>query len=100
MYDDLTCSEAWLEPAGDAPLPGGPWAYRLFVGGSGFVNRAVGLYATVGDMDVELIMISPGGGGFTGFLREAPAEGAALRVGWMTGPLIETGIVFNPPGDA
>lgn len=100
MREDLTFSVAWFEPLDDADLPSDDWTYQLHVLGSGFVHRAAGLLATVGEVDVEQIMINPDSDGFSGLLRQAPPEGAPLRVGWMDGPMIETGIVFNSPGDA
>jgi hypothetical protein len=100
MRDNLTVTAAWLEPVAEAGLPDDSWPYQLFVLGSGFVQRAAGLLASVGDEPLELVMINPEGDGFTGLLRAAPAEGAVLRFGWMDGPMIETAIVFHAPGDA
>ncbi|GAA0528084.1 hypothetical protein FHS83_002263 [Rhizomicrobium palustre] len=100
MLEPITVSSGWFQPTGGLDLPDGTWPYRLHVMGSGFAHRAIPLVAVVGGVELELIMVNSEGDGFAGLLREAPAEGAVLSVGWLDGPLIETSVQFHSGGVA
>ncbi len=79
-----------------APNPnasGGPWVLQVFAQGSGFVERALPLMATVGNVVVQAIFQSPSGDGFMGFLDTMPNNGDMLSVGY--GQVAPTGIQYQ-----
>lgn len=95
MLEDMTVAFAWFEPLEGLDLPGGTWPFQLHVVGTGFAPRAVPLAVTVGNLEVVNVRVNSGGGGFSGLLREKPAEGAVLMVGWLDGPMMETNVTFH-----
>jgi hypothetical protein len=80
----------------DENMIGGPWALCVFAQGNGFVDRAIPLSATVGDVLVEAIYQSPAGDGFIGFLASVPADGAVLSIGY--DELVPTSVVYQSGG--
>jgi hypothetical protein len=83
----------FLPPPEGAPF--GPWALYVSVQGDGYVERAIMLSATVGDIPVQMIYQSPGGDGFIGFLATVPPDGAVLSIGYEQ--LAPTSIVYQSP---
>jgi len=90
--DEPTATAIQFAPA-DNDAPGGPWALRVFVTGTGFVERAVGLTAGVGAVPVQGIFQFPDGSGFAGYLPTTPNDGDALFLGY--DQLTLTNLVFQ-----
>lgn len=83
----------------DAPFEGAPpgVVLRIEAQGSNFVYRVAPIVARVGSVIVENLVVNLEGDGFVGQLRALPNAGDPLLVGYLDLPLIETGIVYNPP---
>ncbi len=77
------------------PEPGAQlgWQVRVRFAGTGFVQAAIPLVATVGDLPVEGLIVLEGGA--MGFLREIPPAGARLRVGYLDTGLEDTGFTYS-----
>jgi hypothetical protein len=93
MPPNVTAAQ-FLPP--DDNMIGGPWALYMSAQGDGFVERAIPLSATVGDVPVEAIYQSPAGDGFMGFLASVPADGAVLSIGY--DELVPTAVVYHASG--
>lgn len=78
----------------DPDSPGGPWALRVYVTGTGFVPVGTLLMATVGSVTIEGIFLLPDGSGFAGYLASTPNDGDALSVGYSV--LTVTDLLFHP----
>ena len=90
----ITVASANFEVLAMPPIP--EWIVRVSVKGTGFVNRAVPLGATVGSVPVEGIVLDLDGGGFVGYLATQPPDGSTLQVGYLDAEeLTNTGITFN-----
>ncbi len=63
-------------------VPGGPWAMRVSVSGTGFDPRGLALMASVGAVPVQGVVLDPDGSGFSGYLATTPADGDALAIGF------------------
>jgi hypothetical protein len=87
----LATTISFSEP--DPATPGGPWVAMVTVSGSGFVTRALALFAFIGDVDVQNIVLSPDASGFTGLLATLPNDGDALSVGFSN--LMTTDLVYH-----
>jgi hypothetical protein len=94
MSDTPTATEALFEV-----LEGEPWPLRVHVSGTGYVARALPLVASVGDVVVQQIRTWADESGFTGVLRELPADGDVLRIGWADDELVATPVVFQGGGN-
>lgn len=69
---------------------------RIRIIGQEMDLRAVPIVAEVGSQAVDFIVPLLDGSGVQGFLADEPAVNDALRIGYADGPLIETGITYNP----
>jgi hypothetical protein len=78
----------------DADAPGGPWALRVYVTGSGFVAIGTLLMATVGAVSIEGVFLFPDGSGFAGYLASTPNDGDTLSMGYSQ--LTPTDLAFHP----
>lgn len=78
----------------DTEAPGGPWALRVFVTGTGFVARATGLTAAVGAVPVQGIFLYPDSSGFAGYLASTPNDGDSLSLGF--DQVTVTDLAFQP----
>ena len=78
------------------PVDGG-FVGRVVVFGANIPITGSALQATIGEVNVEQTVVSPGGHGFSGFVREEPADGASLsiRIGAIS---IETDIQYDSGG--
>lgn len=63
--------------------PPGPWVMRVTIEGDGFEDRAMPLVATVGELTVHVLRVSPDGKRASGLLTEVPPEGARLSIGYL-----------------
>jgi hypothetical protein len=90
-----TVSDAQFQQP-DPNAIGGPWALMIFAHGDGFEERALPLRAVVGTVAVQMIIQSPDGNGFIGFLATSPAEGDVLSIGYED--LSPTSVVFHGGG--
>ncbi|MQA95350.1 MAG: hypothetical protein GEV11_12130 [Streptosporangiales bacterium] len=70
------------------------WKLRVHVFGSGFETRGLSLAAKVGDLEVEGIFSADPAEGFTGYLRDQPAQNSRLRVGYVGTALVDTDVRF------
>lgn len=84
-----------FELLAEPPIP--EWVVRVTVKGSGFEIRAVPVGARVGEIPVEGIMLAADESGFTGYLSAEPPDGSPLLVGFLEGPLTDTGLVYHAP---
>jgi hypothetical protein len=76
--------------------PPSPWVIRIFMQGEGFEDRVAPLVATVGDVEVDMLRVSPDGAAASGLLAKVPPEGAPLRIGYLNDPeLSSTDITFH-----
>ncbi|MGD0452777.1 MAG: hypothetical protein ABSB69_04210 [Solirubrobacteraceae bacterium] len=75
-------------------VPGGPWALRVSVSGTGFDARGLALMASVGAVPVQGILLDPDGSGFSGYLASTPADGDALAIGFAQ--LTATDLLYHP----
>ena len=89
----MNIQSAEFERLAEPPIP--EWIVRVTVKGDGFVNHAVSLAATVGEVPVEGIVIDPDGAGFVGYLAQEPPEGSAFLVGYLDGELADSGLVYH-----
>src|SRR5262245_21378708 len=94
INEDMLVELAWFEPNEDPD-----WPFSVHVIGTGFSHRAIPLVATVGETRVEQIAINPDQNGFSGWMREEPADGALLRIGWLDGPMFETDTQYQRQGN-
>jgi hypothetical protein len=93
---EIEVSEAVFETL-EEPL--GEMVMQVSIGGSGFAERAVPPVARVGDVPLQRIMVSPGGGGIVGFLDTEPDDGARLTVGYLGEDLVETDFAYHGGGE-
>jgi len=91
--DEPTATAIEFAPP-DPDAPGGPWALRVSVTGSGFTARALPLLASVGSLPVQGIILNPDESGFGGYLGSTPADGDALAIGFAE-PTV-TDLLFHP----
>lgn len=75
-------------------LPG--LTVRVRILGENFEQQAIPIVAQVGQQTVDKIVPIVEGGGVQGFLAETPQINDELRIGYADGPLISTGITYNP----
>ncbi len=85
------------------PTEGLDWVLRVSLSGSGLVDRAIPLVATVGDIAVEALSGSFFGTNAQGFLSAMPPIGAKLSIGYPDTGFFQTEIEFpglpdNPGG--
>lgn len=79
--------------APDPAAVGGPWTLCVYAQGSGFVERARPLVATVGSIAVQAVVVSAAGDGFVGFLAQTPNDGDVLSVGY--DEIVATDIAYH-----
>lgn len=65
------------------------WKVRIIIIGEDIEQRALPVIAEVGNEPVEGLMSLPGGG-LVGFLKEEPAPGSVLSIGYADQSLQET----------
>jgi hypothetical protein len=87
----MKVDSAEFEVLADPPLP--DWRVRIVAVGEDFTTRAAPIEARVGDQPVEGLMPRADASGFTGFVREEPAAGDRLFVGYLDDGLEETVVV-------
>jgi hypothetical protein len=71
------------------------WLMTVTVQGS-FRHRAAPIIAHVGSVEVEYIMINPGGTEFFGLLGMIPQSGDVLSVGYLGEKQQPTTVAFSP----
>jgi hypothetical protein len=86
---------ATFEMLAEPPVP--EWILRVTAKGSGFQIRALPLCARVGDVPVEGLLEDDDLGGFVGYLRSVPPDGAHLFVGYDPADVADTDIEFQAP---
>ena len=92
----MTVEKATFMMLPDDP-PRGPWVMQVIMEGSGMEDRAVPIVATVGDLTMQVIRVSPDGTRAAGLLMGVPPVGAELRVGYLNQPELDnTDITFQP----
>lgn len=95
--DEPTATAIEFAPA-DTDAPGGPWTLRVFVTGTGFIARGLGLTAAVGTVPVQGIFLYPDSSGFAGYLASTPDDGDTLALGYAE--LTVTDLAFHSGGVA
>lgn len=75
-------------------LPG--LTVRVRIMGENLEQRAMPIMAYIGQQTVDRIVPIVEGGGVQGFLAETPQINDELLIGYADGPLINTGITYNP----
>lgn len=76
--------------------PPGPWVISVVITGEAFETRAAPLVATVGELTVHALRVSPDGTQASGLLAAMPPEGARLSIGYLNDrELRETDITFR-----
>lgn len=91
--EPLTVTDATWE-AVEEPVEELDWRIRVFLSGSGLIDRAMPLVASVGGVNVEGLSGSMFGKSAQGFLADVPPVGAKLVIGYPDTGLIETNIAF------
>ncbi len=71
------------------------WKLRIVVQGSHFMHRAKPIAAEVGQVPVEVIVIDAEGDRFVGLLGALPNNGDVLKVGYLGGQLLNTGLAYS-----
>ena len=92
MEDVQVTSAVW--EAITEPIAGLDWVLRIDLSGSGLIDRAIPLVATVGQVPVEALSGSFSGTSAQGFLSAMPPVGAKLSIGYPDTGFFETQIEF------
>jgi hypothetical protein len=71
------------------------WKLRLEVKGSDFLHRAASVVAVVGNVLVEAIVVNLAGDRFSGLLGALPADGSAVKVGYLDTEIVDTGLIYQ-----
>ena len=89
----MNVTQAFFEELEPGAFPG--FVLRLYVTGENFRHRAQPLLARVGAVNVERIVISPDGEGFSGWLATEPEQSDRLFVRYADRPEFSTSVVYG-----
>lgn len=92
----MNVTSAEFIPLSSEDTPAAGWVMRVIIHTRNLEQRAVPVVAKTGGQPVQGLMSLFEEEGLVGFLHEMPASGDELLIGYADGPMIHTGITYDP----